>query len=207
MRPGKDFVGKPIYSITDGQHLGNVKDLLLDVELNSVKAIFVGQEGLFKRKALLIPIDRVAVLGVDAILTYSSDAVTDSNELLDAQKWLRREELQGRDVDTPGGTKVGVIGDVMVDRAAQITAFTLSRTYVTGPVAENRLVPKAAVVDSGSADGAMTVDLTKAEQADEALVDETEAPYVVVPPEDELTNGEPDATDEGPETSGDHMTL
>ena len=36
MRPGKDFVGKPIYSITDGQHLGNVKDLLLDVELSSV---------------------------------------------------------------------------------------------------------------------------------------------------------------------------
>jgi uncharacterized protein YrrD len=207
MRPGKDFIGKPIYSITDGQHLGTVKDLMLDPELNSVKGICVGQEGIFKRKTLVIPIERVAVLGMDAILTYGSDAIADSNELLDAQKWLRREELQGREVDTPGGTKVGTIGDVQVDRAAQIVAFTLSRTYVSGPVAERRLVPKAAVVDGGSADGAMTVDLTKAEQGEAALLDETEAPYVVVPSEDEASIGAPLAELETPESGGDKATL
>ncbi|MGH2537615.1 MAG: PRC-barrel domain-containing protein [Candidatus Promineifilaceae bacterium] len=166
MRPGKELIGKPIYSVVDGLHLGDVKDLYLDAGLERVTGIFLGQEGLFKRRALLIPLDKVAVLGVDAVLTSASDAVTDTNELVEAQKWVRREELQGRSVDTPGGTKVGAIGDVLLDEASSIVGFSLSRVHVTGPIEEKKSISKAAVVDTGSLDGAMTVDLARAELGD-----------------------------------------
>ena len=51
MRLGKELIGKPIYSLTDGRHLGNVKDLYLDLDVVTLNGIFLGHEGLFNRKA------------------------------------------------------------------------------------------------------------------------------------------------------------
>jgi hypothetical protein len=42
--------------------------------------------------------------------------------------------------------------------------FSLGRVFVEGPVAKNRMIMKAAVLDTGRDDGLMTIDLSKAEQ-------------------------------------------
>jgi uncharacterized protein YrrD len=181
MRVGREFINKPIFSITDGKHLGSVKDLYLDLETNLLNGLFLGQEGLIKRKARLINREHVAVLGIDAVLVTDSDVVTDDNELVEAQTWLKREDLQGRDVDTAGGTKVGTIGDVLFDEEAKIVGYSLSRVHVTGPVAEHRVILNQAVVDNGGSEGIMTVDLAKAEQPIEKPA---EAAEEVTPPEE-----------------------
>ncbi|MCA9990376.1 MAG: hypothetical protein KDE29_05180, partial [Anaerolineales bacterium] len=92
--------------------------------------------------------------------------VTDDKETSAARQWLLLDKLQGRMVDTPGGTKVGVVGDVIVDEEARIIGVSLSKVYVEGPIAEQRAVSRTAVVDLGDEDGVMTIDLAKAEQAD-----------------------------------------
>ena len=163
MRLGKDLIGKPIYSVTDGKLMGEVKDLYLDPQATTIVGIFLGKEGLLSRKDLLIPRESVVVFGLDAILVKGAAAQTDSNQYAPAAEWLRRSKLQGRDIDTPGGTKVGAVGDLLVDEEAAIVGFTLARVYVEGPVAEKRLVTRDAVEDVGEVDGVMTVDLTKAE--------------------------------------------
>jgi sporulation protein YlmC with PRC-barrel domain len=81
-----------------------------------------------------------------------------------AENWLRRDNLQGREVDTAGGTKVGKIGDVILDKNGQTLGFSLNHTFVSGPIAENRAVAYHAVQDVGNEDGAMTIDLKQAEQ-------------------------------------------
>ena len=166
MRLGKDLIGKPIYSITDGRLLGSVKDLYLDQDLELLTGIYVGSEGLIKRKSLFVARRNIIVFGVDAILAKSSDVVTDDEATNEAEQWLRREELQKRGIDTPGGTKVGTIGDVLLDAEARINGFTLGKVFVEGPVAESRRIMKGAVIDTGRDDGVMTVDLSKAEQTD-----------------------------------------
>jgi uncharacterized protein YrrD len=163
MRTGKELIGHPIYSITDGRHLGNVKDLYLNEELTRLQGLFIGQEGLLRKKAILIPMDSVAILGQDAVLATGPEVVTDSREQPSAQEWLRREDLQGRDVDTAGGTKVGVVGDVLLD-GAQIVGFTLSKVHVSGPMAESREISRGVLIDTGGEDSAMTIDLTMAER-------------------------------------------
>lgn len=168
MRLGKDLIGKPIYSMTDGRLLGNVKDLYLDPDLELLTGVYVGSEGLLKRKSLLIPRRSIMVFGIDAILAKASDVVTDDDQTEEAKHWLRREDLQKREIDTPGGTKVGTIGDVLLDGEARITGFSLGKVFVEGPVAESRRILKAAIVDTGRDDGLMTVDLSKAEQAEPA---------------------------------------
>ena len=171
MRLGKELIGKPIYSMTDGRQLGNVKDIYLDLELELLNGIFLGHEGLFNRKARVIVRENIAVFGYDAVLVTDSDVETDNNDTPEVELWLRRETFQGRDIETPGGTKVGTVGDILFDEKARVVGFSLARVFVAGPVAEKRVVLKGAVADAGGKDGIVTVDLAKAEKTDEGLTD------------------------------------
>lgn len=164
MRMGKDLIGKPIISLTDGRMLGNVRDLYVNPELYWLTGIYVGHEGLIKRKSLLIERENIAVFGIDAILVKNSDVVTDDKEHPGVEVWLRLDKLRGREADTPGGTKVGTVGDVILNEEGHITGFTLSRVFVEGPIAEKGRIPRETLIDTGSEDKVMTIDLTKVEQ-------------------------------------------
>ncbi len=163
MRLGKDLVGKPIISITDGRSLGAAKDIYINNDLNNITGIYLGSEGLIKRKHFLITRDNVVVFGIDAILVKNSDVVIQENDLPESVAWVRLSKLNKREVDTPGGTKVASIGDIILGEQGEITGFALSRVYVEGPIEQNGTIARTAVIDTGDADGVMTIDLTKAE--------------------------------------------
>ncbi len=175
MRPSKDLVGKPVISIDDGRFVGNVKDIYVDPELNWLVGIHLGTEGLLRRKALLIPREAVVVFGVDAVLVKNADVVQDNRELDAADKWLRLDDLQGRHVDTPGGTKVGDVGDVLLDQDARVVGLKLNKVHVEGPIAADRTILRAAVLDTGSEDGVLTIDLARAERTAGVSGDAAEA--------------------------------
>jgi len=88
---------------------------------------------------------------------------TDSETLTQSDQWVRLSKLKGRDIETHGGTKVGTVGDIAIGEEANITGFALARVFVEGPVEESGFVPRHALFDTGSIDGTMTIDLTKAE--------------------------------------------
>lgn len=163
MRLGKDLTGKPIISVTDGRLVGYAKDLYINKDLYWVTGIYTGSEGLIGRKDKLIQRDHVVVFGIDAILVKSADVETDNKELDDVDDWQRLDKLRGRGIDTPGGTKVGTLGDIIIGEEGDITGFSLSRVHVEGPVADNGTIPRDAIVDTGRVDGVMTIDLQKVE--------------------------------------------
>ena len=163
MRLGKDLVGKQIISITDGRSLGAAKDIYINNDLNAITGIYLGSEGLIKRKHFLITRDNVVIFGIDAILVKNSDVIAEENDLPESVAWVRLSKLNKREVDTPGGTKVASIGDIILGEQGEITGFALSRVYVEGPIEQNGTIARTAVIDTGDADGVMTIDLTKAE--------------------------------------------
>ncbi len=67
-------------------------------------------------------------------------------------------------MDTPGGTKVGAIGDIILGEEGHITGFTLAKVFVEGPIAQQGTLPREALIDTGNDDGIMTIDLPKVEQ-------------------------------------------
>jgi sporulation protein YlmC with PRC-barrel domain len=164
MRLGKDFLDKPIYSITDGRFVGKVKDLYLDSNLERVVGLYLGSEGIFSRKDLLVNRDRITLFGLDATLAADSDIVLDITQVPDIDSWVRRQDLSGRDVNTSGGTRVGVISDILVSDEGAVLGFKLGRTFVEGPITRKQAVAREVVVDTGGADGVMTIDLAQAEQ-------------------------------------------
>ncbi|RMG90607.1 MAG: hypothetical protein D6706_19220 [Chloroflexi bacterium] len=188
MRLGKDLNGKSIISITDGRNIGTVKDVYVDQALEWLTGIFVGSEGLLKRKSLLIERENVVVFGVDAILVKNAEVITDDKTLSEAANWLRLDKLRGREIDTPGGTKVGTVGDILLDENGRITGFALSRVYVEGPIAEKGTIPREALLDTGSDDQVMTVDLPKVEQI---YMGKTAEPTTETEPEPEPAAPEP----------------
>jgi len=101
---------------------------------------------------------------IDHLMRQGPDVVIDDVDTPEMGMWLRRDELQGRDIDTAGGTKVGTVGDFLLDEEANIVGFALAKVHVEGPVAEKRMVVKQAVIETGGKSGIITVDLTMAEQ-------------------------------------------
>ncbi len=165
MRLGKDLIGKPIISITNGRLLGSVKDIYINEELYWLAGLYLKSEGLLRRTAHIIPREAVVVYGIDAILVKNDDVVTTDKEHDEEKEWLRLEKLQGRNVDTPGSTKVGSIGDVILDENGRVTGFTLGKVHVSGPIAEERTIPRETLIDTGNdGDNAMTVDLAHIEK-------------------------------------------
>ena len=197
MRLGKDLVGKQIISITDGRSLGAAKDIYISSELDAITGIYLGSEGLIKRKHFVITRADVVVFGIDVILVNNSDVISEENSLPESVAWVRLSKLSKREVDTPGGTKVATIGDIILGEQGHITGFALSRVFVEGPIEKNGTIPRTAVIDTGDEDGVMTIDLTKAENPDAAQPAPSK-PLPPAPPQETADSIEP-PTPEPPE--------
>ncbi len=165
MRLGKSLIGSPVFSIADGRKLGQVKDLYLDDDLTIVVGIYLGREGLLRPTPLFIERTDVALFGMDVILTKKATAVYEGGEAPEPPGWLRLTDLQSRPIETSGGTKIGKVGDVTLDEEARVTGFSLTNLSIRGPVAEAQAVARKALVDVGTMDGVMLIDLKEAEQA------------------------------------------
>lgn len=163
MITAKDFNGKSIISIADGSILGEVKDVYLDAEMRQMVAVYLGTEGLIKRKDKVIQRSAVAVLGVDVWLVSGSDVVMEKDSLPDAAAYTLVNNLRGREIQTDGGTKLGVIEDVLLDDNTGVLGFSLGKVYAQGPLAERKAVIRDAITNLGSKDTPMIADLALAE--------------------------------------------
>lgn len=161
---GKDIIGSPVITVSDGRRIGNVKDVYLAADCQAVVGLYLGTEGLFSRTTYLVKSDDVSVIGPDAALVKHDQVIHEFDEVEEAESWLRRDDLQGRPIDTTGGTKVGKVGDVILDKNGRTLGFSLSYAFVSGPIADKRAIACHAVQDVGSEDGAMTINLKQAEQ-------------------------------------------
>ncbi len=164
MRLGKDLEGKPIISVADGRILGRAKDVYVDPEINKLMGLFTGMEGVIRRRSQVIPSDDVVLYGIDVILVKDAEVIVNDKKLPEVKSWQRLKDLQGREVVTPGGTKLGTVGDVILDETGQIVGLHLSRVHVKGPLAEQGSIPREAIVDPDQENGTIGVDLAMLEK-------------------------------------------
>jgi sporulation protein YlmC with PRC-barrel domain len=163
MITSKEHTSKPIISITDGKKLGEVKDLYLDQEMCQVTAVFLGKEGFISRKTLVIPRSAVQVYGIDAWLVSGSEVVMQPEDIPELGTFTLVSELRGRELQTEGGTKIGVIDHVILDNEARVLGFGLGKVYAQGPLAERKMIARDAIINLGTTKEPMTINLTQAE--------------------------------------------
>lgn len=163
MRLGKDLDNKPIISVSDGQILGRTKDLYMNQDLTQLAGLFVGTEGVIRRTERLIPNDRIILLGIDVILVKDPDVITTTKAVPESDNWHRLSHVHGKEARTPGGTKLATLDDVFVDELGTISGFSLSRVFVTGPLAEQPFIPRDVVIDAFQSGDALLIDFPQLE--------------------------------------------
>jgi sporulation protein YlmC with PRC-barrel domain len=163
MFTSKEHLNKPLISTTDGRKLGEIKDLYLDQDMRQVSAVFLGKQGLISRKTLMIARSAVQVLGVDVWLVSGSDTVVGPEDIAESGTFILVGELHGRELQTEGGTKIGVIDHVLLDHEGRVLGFGLGKVYSQGPLAERKMIARDAILNLGASKEPMTINLAQAE--------------------------------------------
>jgi len=163
MLTGKELQNTWLISVTDGKKLGEIKDLYLDSGGTQVAAVFLGREGMINRKSLVIDRAAIQLFGLDAWLVNGSDTVNQMDDKSGLKELVFMDDLRGREIETDGGSKIGTIGDVVLDEQARVLGFTLGKNYIKGALAEKKGILRAAFVDLGDKERPAILDLPKAE--------------------------------------------
>ncbi len=163
MFTSKEHLDKPLICITDGKKLGEIKDLYLDQDMRQMAAVFLGKEGLVNRKSLAIARSAVQLFGVDAWLVTASDVVMEQEDLPESGTFTLIDDLRGREVESEGGTKVGVVEDVVFDDRGAVLGFALGKVYMQGPLSERKAIARDAVTNLGTKNKPMIAGLEEAE--------------------------------------------
>jgi len=130
-----------IISVTNGERVGEVEDLLIDPDTYRVAALITAKSGLFAGKAKAILADEVNVWGQDAILISQPNVIVGEAELPEAEKWLSvSDDIKGREVVNPHGIRIGELSDIIIDVNGRIVAYELSKAFAEGPLAGQKLI-------------------------------------------------------------------
>lgn len=160
----KGFQGKLLIGITDGKNLGEVKDVYLNQDVTKVVAAFLGKSGIINRKSLAVDLSYVRLFGIDAWLTSASDIVIAKDDVSGSDTFVLADSLRGREIQTDGGTKIGTVGDIIVDEKCDVIGFAFDKLLVEGPLSESRAIARAAITSLGSDNSPMIAALDQAEK-------------------------------------------
>ena len=87
----------------------------------------------------------------------------DPEDLPDSATYILADGLRGREIESEGGTKVGVIEDVILDAQCSVLGFALGKVYMQGPLSERKSIARDAITNLGTSKKPMTTVLEKAE--------------------------------------------
>ena len=164
MRISKDIIGMPLISVDEGVNLGVVKDIYFNIALNALAGVYLGSDGLIKRKSRFIDAKDVILLGEDVVLVRRTDASEISETNVANEEWIRRSQLIGREIQTAGNTLIGSIGDIYLGPMGQVRALALAKAQIESPVASAGLIMRDAILEIGEGDSPIIVDLSVAER-------------------------------------------
>jgi uncharacterized protein YrrD len=172
-RAGRDLLGLPVLSITEGKRIGQVSALLVRREDRTVAAIGISGAGSGARH---LPFAEIKSVGPDAVMVESESVL--QAELPAAESRDLEGALPGRSVVTESGQRLGEVTGFAVD----VGSGRIESYHVR---ADSGLL--ARLVGMVRRDEADLVDSLVIRMGDDALIVRDEAAQIVAP----VSAGEP----------------
>ena len=123
-----EFRGKSIISTSDGQRIGRVEDVLIDPGNMKVEGIITSRGGFLRPDVRAISATDVEVWGLDAVLVRNPEVILKREEITGLENCLSAgEHIQGRDVITLEGQRIGELRDLLVDTRGNLAGYEISR--------------------------------------------------------------------------------
>ena len=128
--------GNPVISVSNGQKIGKVEDILIDADALRAAAVVTSGGNLLNREIHAIPAASVEVWGLDACLVKQPDVVLKGEELDRNSQWLSvSDDIRGYEVVAEDGTRIGTLGDVVLDGEGQVMGYEMADVAIEGRVA------------------------------------------------------------------------
>jgi len=127
MKRASRVIGKPVFSLSEGERLGTVDELVLNPLTNAVVGLVVLTPG-FLRKREVVALADVHSLGADAVMLGSKSSLHRAEEVPEPLRSQaeQRVALLGKRLVTEGGRVLGEIVDILFDSSGRIVGYQLS---------------------------------------------------------------------------------
>jgi uncharacterized protein YrrD len=127
MRPKEDVDGISVIALDTGAKIGEVDDLIFDLQQNRLIGILVEKAGL-THPARVVPCSQVRAIGPDAVMVEGENSVIDAEKDAYINDILQKErEIKGKEVYTMEGEDLGEIVDVHFDeKTGKIEGYEVS---------------------------------------------------------------------------------
>lgn len=133
MKPSRNLLSLPIVSLSEGQHIGYVRQLVIDRQSKTIAAIVIDPKGFFKDQRI-IPYNKVISVGDDAITIDKGSHVEKATSIPEILNLLKdKSSIIGTKVVTETGKTLGITEEYYVDPAnGQITLLEISGGRLEG---------------------------------------------------------------------------
>ncbi len=114
MKTGRELAGLAVVTLTGGERLGRIADVVFQPASGRVTGFLVERGGMFSKPQFL-EAGQVQGLGEDALTITSAEALADFDPAASAIDGLASKPLDGRPVLNQAGAIVGKLTDIVVD--------------------------------------------------------------------------------------------
>ncbi len=114
MKTGRELTGLAVVTLTGGERLGRIADVVFQFTSGQVVGFLVERGGMFSKPQFLAA-SQVQGLGEDALTITGAEALADYDPAASALDGWASKPLDGRPVLNQAGAIVGKITDITVD--------------------------------------------------------------------------------------------
>jgi uncharacterized protein YrrD len=140
-RRTQDIRGFEIISSSNGEIIGELEDVYVDLEKRQIAAIVTTKRNPLVRSLKVVHRDDIKVWGEDVILVSGPDVVQNAEKLNSGQNWeLAGEKMKGKDILNTKGDKIAELGDVIIDSKGLVLGYDLSEVSIEGPIQKTKRV-------------------------------------------------------------------
>lgn len=124
-KTGRELAGLAVVTLTGGERLGRVEDVIFQPSTGRVTGFLVDRGGMFSKPKFLAS-GQVQGLGADALTIVGEEALSDAAPA--GADELAAKSLEGRPVLNQAGTILGKIADIVVDTEGLVIPHLLLAT-------------------------------------------------------------------------------
>lgn len=148
MKKSQQIIGLPIISISNGNEVGKIKNIIINEEKGAID-YFVVDSGVQVYSTRVIPTENVLGIGEYALTILNADVIQDISKIPTAIDMLQKNiTVKGTKVLTKKGSLIGETGDIYVNTDAECTITGIE--YIADITLKKiRIIPRNAIITYG----------------------------------------------------------
>ncbi len=147
----RDLIGLPVFSLEEGEKLGQVKELILDPKKKAVAALTVGQKKMFQEEKV-IPFHKIEHIGPEALLISTTANLEKKANLPQMIKLINRPmAIIGNRIMTQEGTTLGKVREYYADiETGALTNLEMGNHFLDSMLKGRAFLPANQIVVFGA---------------------------------------------------------